>query len=213
MFLLGAVKSVTVAYLVTVSSHKLPQHPNTVRKQLRDYHSSRAAVNQSDSNALADSEACPLLNTSTPKQQAPAVTDTRTPITGARSLQSVKPVEHAPPPLAKPQPLRPLEQLHAPLTRAEEAYFTHLVRIQLEQSNDKKTVVCKTRGQQITLKRVIKPTKMSCFAASALITKRANTSTKYGRNCQVPQQLTQWIAGNRGKKVTASTTYPVHFEV
>ena len=52
--------------------------------------------------------------------------------------------------------LRPLKQSQVPLTIEEEIYFTHLVQTRLEQSQDKYTVVCKTRGQPIVLKKVTK---------------------------------------------------------
>ena len=57
--------------------------PN-VRKWLIDCLSSCAVVNQSNANdniCLPDSDACPLLNTSTPRQQTPSVTDIFTPAT------------------------------------------------------------------------------------------------------------------------------------
>ena len=103
---------------------------SNVRKRLIDYLSSRTLVIQSNANdntCLPDSDACPLLNTSTLKQQTPSVTDIFTPATGKESLQTTKPVENVLPPLSRPKPLRPLKQLQAPLTREEETYFTHLV--------------------------------------------------------------------------------------
>lgn len=69
--------------------------------------------------------------------------------------------------------LRPLEQVQAPLTKAEEAYLTQLVRIKLKQSDDKQTVICKTKGQPIILKKIIKARKSSSLAASPLRKKRA----------------------------------------
>jgi hypothetical protein len=69
--------------------------------------------------------------------------------------------------------LRPVEELKAPLSKDEEAYLTKLIRIKLEQSSDKQTVVCKTRGQPIILRKIVKPRKMSSFAASPLRKKRA----------------------------------------
>ena len=139
--------------------------PNFVKKRLLDYLSSRTVVNQSnasDHNSVPErTDTRPLLHASTPKQKTPSSTDTLTPTTGTESLKTSKRVENALPPLSGSKPLRPLKQLRTPLSREEETYFTHLVRIKLEQSKDKHTVVCKTRGQPIVLKKVIKPRKKS----------------------------------------------------
>ena len=92
-----------------------------VRKRLIDYLSSRTVVNQSNANGsicLPDNDACLLLNTSTPKQQTPSVTDILTPATGTESLQITKRVENVLPPLIfRSKSLRPLKQLQSPLTR------------------------------------------------------------------------------------------------
>ena len=64
-----------------------------VRKWLIDHLSSRTVVNQSNANGsicLPDNDACLLLNTSTPKQQTPSVTDIVTPAAGTESLQTTK---------------------------------------------------------------------------------------------------------------------------
>ena len=90
-----------------------------VRKQMIDYLVSRTVVNQSNANdniCLPDSDACPLLKTSTPKQQTPSVTNILTPATGTESLQTTKRVENVLPPLSRPKPLCSLKQLQAPLT-------------------------------------------------------------------------------------------------
>ena len=169
--------------LTTGSDSFQPQTSSTpkVRKRLIDYLSPRTVINQnnaSDNNCLPESDTRPLLHTSTPEQQTPSSTDTLTPTIGTESSKTSKPVQNALPPLSGSKPLRPLKQLQAPLTREEEMYFTHLVRIKLEQSKDKHTVVCKTRGQPIVLKRVIKPRKKSYSASSPLRKRRANQLNK-----------------------------------
>ena len=65
-----------------------------------------------------------------------------------------------------------MEEVEAPLTQAEEIYFTHLARIKLSQSKDYKTVQCKTRGMPITLKKVCKVRKSSAIASSETKRKR-----------------------------------------
>lgn len=70
--------------------------------------------------------------------------------------------------------VRPLEELKAPLTRHEEAYLTRLIRIKLQQSKDKHTVACKTKGQPIMLRKIIKPRKTSGIASTPTKRKRVS---------------------------------------
>jgi hypothetical protein len=56
----------------------------------------------------------------------------------------------------KTQPdIRPVDQITYPLTNAE-VIFTKLVRIKMEQSNDGKTVECKTKSRSFHLRRFTK---------------------------------------------------------
>ena len=88
--------------------------------------------------------------------------------------------------------LRPLKQSQAPLTIEEEIYFTHLVRTRLEQSKDRYTVVCKTSGQPIVLKKVTKPKEKSVLHLLLWGREGQTSWTKCAHTCRVPQLLTQW---------------------
>ena len=60
-----------------------------------------------------------------------------------------------------------------PLTKEEEAYHTHLTRMKMGQSDDKLTFRCKTRGQPLIFKKVVKPRKASTVVSSPVCKRRA----------------------------------------
>ena len=78
----------------------------------------------------------------------------------------------------KRQELRPVAELSLPLTSQEEEYLTHLVRLKMQASEDRRTLRCKTRGQPLILKRMVMPRKPSALADSPLRKKRANQICK-----------------------------------
>ena len=146
----------------------LTPQKETVKKRLQEYLYNRRNVAQSDANARNDK----CLSTASISKTRDALADLKRYVLAKESLfHSDKAVDIVPP-HTEVNSLRPLEQLQAPLTKKEEAYLTGLVRIKLKQSDDKQTVVSKTRaGQPIILKKIIKARicrKASSVAASPL---------------------------------------------
>ena len=116
----------------------------------------------------------------------------------------------------KPQPIRSLEELQAPFTKEEEAYFTHFVRLKMQLSEDKETVICKTGGQPIVLKKTVKPRKSSGLAGSPLTKKRAKQMENLREQLSgtsvddtIRQQGTELklIRKNKRKKILDSAGY------
>ena len=116
----------------------------------------------------------------------------------------------------KPQPIQCLEQLQAPFTKEEEAYFTHFVQLKVQLSEDKQTVICKTGGQLTDLKEIAKPRKPSGLAGSPLRNKQAKQMENLREQLSgtsvddtIRQQGTelQLIRKNRRKKILDSAGY------
>ena len=72
---------------------------------------------------------------------------------------------------AKTRQLRSPRKLSIPLTREEEEYHTKLTKLKMNESSDKSTVRCKTKGQPLVFKKV--PRKPSLSAASPTHSERA----------------------------------------
>ena len=68
--------------------------------------------------------------------------------------------------------VRPSGKLEAPLTLAEEILLTQMIRIKLSQSKDN-TVVCKTGGAPLVLRKIIVPKKPSSIASEETKRRRA----------------------------------------
>ena len=64
------------------------------------------------------------------------------------------------------------------MTAEEEKYLTKLNRIKSAGSDDKLTVRCKTGGQPLLFRKIIKPRKQSSVAPSPLKKTRANQLNK-----------------------------------
>ena len=101
-------------------------------------------------------------------QTSPIMTDKMPPSKGL-----LKSVATSPFPFQKQKDLRQHESIQAPLTANEEAYFTKLTKLKMQESDDKKTLRCKTGGQPIVLKRITQPRKASALATSPLRRKRS----------------------------------------
>ena len=69
--------------------------------------------------------------------------------------------------------LRPVSDCTLPLRKEEEAYNTHLMRLKMSQSHDKMTATCKTGGQPLIFKKVVKPRKSSTQVSSPTRRQRA----------------------------------------
>ena len=74
--------------------------------------------------------------------------------------------------------LRSIHNVTLPLTKEEEAYHTHLTRMKMGQSDDKLTLTCKTRGQPLIFKKVVKPRKASTVVSSPVRKRRATLMNK-----------------------------------
>lgn len=61
--------------------------------------------------------------------------------------------------------LRLLPSVTLPLTEEEEVYNTHLNKLKMDSSFDKQTVKCKTGGQPLYLKKIVKPRKSSVVSS------------------------------------------------
>ena len=72
---------------------------------------------------------------------------------------------------AKTRQLRSPRKLSTPLTREEEEYHTKLTKLKMNESSDKSTVRCKTKGQPLVFKKV--PRKPSLSAVSPARSERA----------------------------------------
>ena len=101
-------------------------------------------------------------------QTSPIMTDKTPPSKGL-----LKSVATSPFPFQKQKDLRQHESIQAPLTANEEAYFTKLTKLKMQESDDRKTLRCKTGGQPIVLKRITQPRKASALATSPLRRKRS----------------------------------------
>ena len=75
--------------------------------------------------------------------------------------------------------LRPLKDVTLPLTKEEETYNTHLIRLKMKQSADKLTVTCKTGGQLLMFQKIVRPRKSSTVASSPVRGKRKLPVNKY----------------------------------
>ena len=62
--------------------------------------------------------------------------------------------------------LHPVSDCTLPLCKGEEAYNTHLMQLKMSQSHDKMTATCKTGGQLLIFKKVVKPRKSSTQVSS-----------------------------------------------
>ena len=121
------------------------------------------------------STSTPLRKTSVAPQEPCASTSA-----GSDFLNSpVTPLKPPPPmhdlgtsPLVKVT-VRDIDQITFPLNNAEEKLFTAMVKIKLENSKDKKSVVCKTGGQEILLRKIVKPRKGSASVRTPLRKRRA----------------------------------------
>ena len=80
----------------------------------------------------------------------------------------LKTVATSPFPFQKQKELRQHENIQAPLTANKETYFTKLSKLKMHESDDRKTLRCKTGGQPIVLKRITQPRKASALAISPL---------------------------------------------
>ena len=115
----------------------------------------------------------------------PPSTSTSMPAKVARTTEMQTPpferftaVDVATSPFEKQNTVRPIEQISTPLTAEEEKYLTELNRIKSADSDDKMTVRCKTGGQPLLFRRIIKPRKKSSVAPSPLKKTRANQLNK-----------------------------------
>ena len=61
---------------------------------------------------------------------------------------------------------RSIEELIPPLSKEEEVYNTHMNRMKTSNSADKLTLVCKTRGQSLMFKKLVKARKSSTAVSS-----------------------------------------------
>ena len=153
-----------------------------VLKRLLDYLAARGVTSKStcdasDCSTHADPDSCSLSCSSIPETRKRTARGTRVKGTRSVAVQAGKGGQCSACSPAKTK-LRPVEELQAPLTKQEEKYLTHLVRIKLKHSDDKCTVLCKTKGQPIARKRIVKPRKSSFSAASPLRKRRANQISK-----------------------------------
>ena len=94
------------------------------------------------------------------------------------------------PPLEKIS-LHSIHNVTLPLTKEEEAYHTHLTRMKMGQSDDKLTLKCKTRGQPLIFKKVVKPRKASTVVSSPVRKRRATLMNKIRMDVSGGQQKTK----------------------
>lgn len=85
------------------------------------------------------------------------------PIVQIKMSPTARLIDAATSPFENQKALRYLENVEAHLNAHQEAFFTRLTRVKMQQSGDKSTVWCKTRGQPIVLKKVTQPCKTSAL--------------------------------------------------
>ena len=105
---------------------------------------------------------------STPAKSRPVTVEMQTPPPAKCLVDTASSPFHA-----VTKQLRSPRKLSTPLTRAEEEYHTKLTKLKMNESGDKSTVRCKTRGQPLVFKKVTVPRKPSMSAASPTRNKRA----------------------------------------
>ena len=96
-------------------------------------------------------QTCPIMTDKTPPSKGP-----------------LKTLATSPFPFQKQKELRQHKNIQASLMANKETYFTELSKLKMQQSDNRKTLRCKTGGQPIVPKRITQPRKASALAISPL---------------------------------------------
>ena len=75
--------------------------------------------------------------------------------------------------------IRPINQLSLPLTASEEKLFTHIAKLKLKASKNKRLIHCKSKSHPIALWKFIQPRQHSKLARTPLRKKRATEVRKF----------------------------------
>ena len=74
--------------------------------------------------------------------------------------------------------VRGIDGITFPLTYAEERLLERMVKVKMEHSHDKKTLVCRTSGQPLCLRHIPNPRKGSAIASTPVKKRRAREERK-----------------------------------
>ena len=139
----------------------------------RDTETSR--IEDTATSALEDYSFTPTVSSTPAKtSRTPDVPLTTTPPRKSKVLidTATSPFQH------QKQLVRPVNEITHPLTREERLCHTRMTCILVQESGDKQTLKCKTRGQPLIYKRVVQPRKASTKASSPLKKKRSRLLEK-----------------------------------